>query len=325
MKIDENLYVLPSQHTDKTVKTRPVNTAINVLWIIFVGIPSVVINAIAGVILCITILGIPAGIKCFNFIPLVFAPAGKEVRLYYGKHKFWNTVSLIFGGAESYFIYMFYALLLMITIIGIPFGLQMMKIASFHLAPYGVEIVPEHGFTTNRDHPTDYRLLREHIIMDDKPVMISDGMEMAASSVRYNILTDKEAVIFSQSGLDIRLKNSSGDTLVEKVFGYIFGAIIGVAVIFGLGALLIFIIYLISHSPATYEWGKGFLALGIFCLGAFVIVSLVFLIVDIIGAIKMSRGMKIYKKKLKNMTTYYPLQCDLPKTSIFKRKQKTTK
>lgn len=56
----------------------PGSTIGNILWFI----PGVLLSigyAISGVLLCITIIGIPFGIQSFKFIPLALSPFGKEV------------------------------------------------------------------------------------------------------------------------------------------------------------------------------------------------------------------------------------------------------
>ena len=56
----------------------PGSTIGNILWFI----PGVLLSigyAISGILLCITIIGIPFGIQSFKFIPLALSPFGKEV------------------------------------------------------------------------------------------------------------------------------------------------------------------------------------------------------------------------------------------------------
>ncbi|GAB4311493.1 MAG: YccF domain-containing protein [Bacteroidales bacterium] len=48
-----------------------------------------------------------------------------------------NIIWLIFGGLELAIAYLISSLLLMVTIIGIPFGLQTLKLASLAIWPFG--------------------------------------------------------------------------------------------------------------------------------------------------------------------------------------------
>ena len=51
----------------------------NIIWLIFVGWESAIFACVAGIILCITIIGIPLGIKCFDFATLLLCPFGAKI------------------------------------------------------------------------------------------------------------------------------------------------------------------------------------------------------------------------------------------------------
>jgi uncharacterized membrane protein YccF (DUF307 family) len=51
----------------------------NVVWIVLVGWELAIAHVVAGVMLCLTIVGIPLGIACFKLVPLALVPFGKEV------------------------------------------------------------------------------------------------------------------------------------------------------------------------------------------------------------------------------------------------------
>lgn len=53
-----------------------------------------------------------------------------------------NLVWILLGGLLSSLVYFLMSIVLIITIIGIPFGIQTMKIARFVLAPFGKKVVP---------------------------------------------------------------------------------------------------------------------------------------------------------------------------------------
>ena len=58
------------------------NVLLNVLWIIFGGLLSALCWMLAGVLCCITVVGIPVGLQCFKFAKLILMPFGKKV--YFG-------------------------------------------------------------------------------------------------------------------------------------------------------------------------------------------------------------------------------------------------
>ena len=51
----------------------------NIIWLIVAGIWLAIGNAVAGVALCITIIGIPLGLACFKLIPISLVPLGKII------------------------------------------------------------------------------------------------------------------------------------------------------------------------------------------------------------------------------------------------------
>ena len=44
-----------------------INVLLNILWIIFGGLLSALCWMLAGVLCCITVVGIPVGLQCFKF------------------------------------------------------------------------------------------------------------------------------------------------------------------------------------------------------------------------------------------------------------------
>ena len=117
-------------------------TLANILWIIFGGLALSIIWFINGIILCITIIGIPFGIQCFKFSALMLFPFGKEI--HYPKEPspiFLNILWFLLFGWElalsSAIIGFFWCL----TIIGLPIGLQCFKFSQLAFMPFGAEIV----------------------------------------------------------------------------------------------------------------------------------------------------------------------------------------
>lgn len=115
-------------------------TFANVLWIIFGGLISWILWMILGVILCITIIGIPFGRQCFKAAKISLAPFGKVVDLRFNAHPIANIIWAILIGWILFVGYLISAILLCITIIGIPWGLQIFKFAKLALFPFGAVI-----------------------------------------------------------------------------------------------------------------------------------------------------------------------------------------
>jgi len=51
----------------------------NVLWILFLGWELAVAHLVAGLLLCVTVVGIPFGIACWKMVPLALLPLGQEI------------------------------------------------------------------------------------------------------------------------------------------------------------------------------------------------------------------------------------------------------
>lgn len=114
----------------------------NIIWFIFGGLVGGLGWCLAGVIWCITIIGIPVGLQCFKLASLSFAPFGKEVVYQPTPVNFVvNIIWLIFSGLPLAIGHLLSALLLCITIIGIPFAYQSVKLARLALMPFGARIV----------------------------------------------------------------------------------------------------------------------------------------------------------------------------------------
>lgn len=51
----------------------------NILWIVLLGWELAIGHLIAGLLLCLTIVGIPFGIACWKMVPLAFLPLGQRI------------------------------------------------------------------------------------------------------------------------------------------------------------------------------------------------------------------------------------------------------
>lgn len=112
----------------------------NIIWLIFGGLESALCLLLAGIIFCITIVGIPFGTQLFKFAELMLTPFGKDVDTNYSKHPLINLIWCIIVGWWGAILFIGLGLLYCITIIGIPFGKQWFKFAQLILFPFGATI-----------------------------------------------------------------------------------------------------------------------------------------------------------------------------------------
>ena len=124
----------------------------NVLWFILGGALMGLGWWLAGLIAYLSIICIPWGKACFIIGQFAFFPFGKEaVSRRYINNKddigtgmlgtIGNVVWFIFAGVWLAIGHVISALICFVTIIGIPFGIQHLKLAALALAPIGKTIV----------------------------------------------------------------------------------------------------------------------------------------------------------------------------------------
>ena len=117
----------------------------NVLWLVFAGILTAVEYMIASLLMMITIVGLPFGMQTMKMAGLALWPFGKEVRS--GERSggclyiLMNVLWIFLGGIWICLSHLGFGVLLCITVIGIPFGMQHFKLAALALAPFGKDIV----------------------------------------------------------------------------------------------------------------------------------------------------------------------------------------
>ena len=114
----------------------------NILWIFLGGgILLFLFYILGGLFLCLTIIGIPFGIQKFKLAVLSLAPFGMTVTTTESATGclsiVLNIIWILFGGLWLAVTHLIFALLCAITIIGIPFALQHMKLVALALTPFG--------------------------------------------------------------------------------------------------------------------------------------------------------------------------------------------
>lgn len=113
----------------------------NIIWIVFGGIFIFFEYVFGGIVLCLTIVGIPFGIQCFKFAIVGLAPFGVKIKDTSSNvgclSTIMNLIWLIFGGIWIVLTHLVIGLLFCITIVGIPFGLQHFKLMNLAFSPFG--------------------------------------------------------------------------------------------------------------------------------------------------------------------------------------------
>jgi uncharacterized membrane protein YccF (DUF307 family) len=116
----------------------------NVIWLIFGGLITGLGYIIGGLVLCLTIIGIPFGLQSIKLGFAAFAPFGKDVvetrnadsplRLIF------NLLWILLFGWEIALAHLISAAILAITIIGLPFAKQHIKLLPIALWPFSRDL-----------------------------------------------------------------------------------------------------------------------------------------------------------------------------------------
>jgi uncharacterized membrane protein YccF (DUF307 family) len=113
----------------------------NLVFFIFGGFAIFIGYVLGGILLCLTIIGIPFGLMCFRLAGSVIAPFGREVRETTPPggpiSLIMNIIWIILPGLELAIMHLLLAALFALTIIGFPLAVQHMKLVPIALLPFG--------------------------------------------------------------------------------------------------------------------------------------------------------------------------------------------
>lgn len=115
----------------------------NVVWFILGGFLIGFLYIVAGLLLCMTIIGIPFGLRAIQFGLSVMTPFGKETQMRQNTGILtvvFNIIWIILFGWEIAVAHVLSGLLFAITIIGIPFARQHFKLAPVALLPFSYRL-----------------------------------------------------------------------------------------------------------------------------------------------------------------------------------------
>ncbi len=120
------------------------NTLGNILWLVLGGLLISIVYFIVGLLMCLTIIGIPFGVQLFKLGIYSLCPFGYEIANKPDEPGclsiVMNLIWVLCGWWEIALTHLAFGLLLCITIIGIPWGILHFKMAIGSIFPFGKEI-----------------------------------------------------------------------------------------------------------------------------------------------------------------------------------------
>jgi uncharacterized membrane protein YccF (DUF307 family) len=143
----------------------------NFLWFVFGGFLMGLVWWLAGLLCAITIIGLPWAKACFVIGQFTVLPFGKEAisrAELTGSEDIGtgplgligNILWFVFAGVWLAIGHVFAAVACFVTIIGIPFGIQHLKLAGLALAPVGKTIVTKEVAQAARLHAAQVDVAR---------------------------------------------------------------------------------------------------------------------------------------------------------------------
>ncbi len=116
----------------------------NVIWLVFGGFFVAIGYILGGLAMCLTIIGIPFGIQSIKLGFASLTPFGKEIEMDKAGtgilYVLFNIAWLVLFGWEIALLHLGSAAILAITIVGIPFALQHIKLIPMALFPFGMQL-----------------------------------------------------------------------------------------------------------------------------------------------------------------------------------------
>jgi uncharacterized membrane protein YccF (DUF307 family) len=121
-------------------KENTMNFLGNLIWLIFGGFIAALGYIIGGLALCLTIVGIPIGLQSIRIGLATLAPFGKEVVVEEeregGLALLFDLIWIVLAGWEIALAHLASALILAITIVGLPFARQHLKLVPVAIFPF---------------------------------------------------------------------------------------------------------------------------------------------------------------------------------------------
>jgi uncharacterized membrane protein YccF (DUF307 family) len=116
----------------------------NIIWLVFGGLIAGLGWILGGLLLCLTIVGIPFGLQAMKIGVATLAPFGKDIVELPNANStgriVFNLLWLLFAGWELAVAHFVWACVLAVTIIGIPFAVQHIKLIPLALFPFGRDL-----------------------------------------------------------------------------------------------------------------------------------------------------------------------------------------
>lgn len=112
----------------------------NLLWFLLGGFLVSALYFVGGLVLCVTIVGIPFGVQLIKIAGLAMSPFGRDVEVMKDAgclNTAFNLLWLFLGWWEIAGVHLILAAIFAVTIVGIPFAKAHWRIMKLSMLPFG--------------------------------------------------------------------------------------------------------------------------------------------------------------------------------------------
>ena len=118
-------------------------TLLNIIWFFFGGLPLFLGYLLAGVVACIFVVTIPAGVACFRIAGYVLWPFGKRVIDKPGVGACSGLMNILVAGLWLAIGHITTAAAQAVTIVGIPLAIANLKMIPITCFPFGKAVIDD--------------------------------------------------------------------------------------------------------------------------------------------------------------------------------------
>ncbi|MBP5537749.1 MAG: YccF domain-containing protein [Bacteroidales bacterium] len=112
----------------------------NILWFVLGGFIVALLYFLGGLLMCVTIIGIPFGVQLIKIAGLAICPFGRDVEIMKDSgclNTLFNILWLAFGWWWIALLHLALAAIFAVTIVGLPFARAHWRIMKLSMLPFG--------------------------------------------------------------------------------------------------------------------------------------------------------------------------------------------
>ena len=118
----------------------------NILWFVLGGFIVAALYFLGGLLMCVTIIGIPFGVQLIKIAGLAVCPFGRTVEIMKDAgclNTLFNILWLVLGWWGIALVHLAFAAIFAVTIVGLPFAKAHWRLMKLSMLPFGAITTPK--------------------------------------------------------------------------------------------------------------------------------------------------------------------------------------